>query len=99
VRIRGLRNFTLIQGGAGEEESGSVSSPYGPVKAGLTISPSINKDHQLSESLSELERKTDDLESRFYEACVTLNIVMGVLVERRLFGININTIDKEEESK
>jgi hypothetical protein len=97
-RINRSQNFTLLQGGDGEGESGSVFTTYGPVKAGLTTSQRTQV-QALSESLSCLERKTQDLESRFYEVCVTLNLVMGVLVERKLIGTNAFTIDKEEESE
>jgi hypothetical protein len=95
----GSPKLTLVQGGDGKGESGSASTIYGPVRAGLTTSQRTNKVAQLSESLKDLERQTADLESRFYEVCVTLNLVMGVLVERKLFGISTDTIDKEEESK
>jgi hypothetical protein len=99
VTTKGLRNFTLIQGGAGEEESGSASTIYGPVRAGLTTSPKTNKVQALSESLNCLEKQTADLESKFYEVCVTLNFVTGLLVERRLIGIGLDTIDNEEDNK
>jgi hypothetical protein len=98
MKTEGLRNFTLIQGGGGEEESGNVSNPYGPKRAGLITSQPTSKVAQLSESLNLLDSKTDDLESRFYEVCVTLNLVMGLLVERKLIGTSID-FTEEEESK
>ena len=39
-------------------------SPYGPVRAGL-ITSRITRDRQLSELLSDLERKVNDLTSRY----------------------------------
>ena len=98
MRTNGLPRLTLVRGGDGEEESGSVSSPYGPVRAGLTTSPATNKEVQLSESLNYLEREVETLESRFYEACVTLNLAMARLVELGVIGIvSDHTITKEEE--
>ena len=98
-RTKESPRLTLVRGGAGVEESGSASTIYGPVRAGLTTSPKTNKVQALSESLNCLEKQTADLESRFYEVCVTLNLVMGHLVERRLIGTGFDTIDNEEDNK
>ena len=87
MRTNGSPRLTLVRGGDGEEESGSASSPYGPVRAGLTTSPAINKEVQLSELLNSLEREVETLEFRFYEVCVTLNLAMARLVELGLIGI------------
>ena len=98
MRTNGLPRLTLVRGGDGEEESGSVSSPYGPVRAGLTTSPATNKEVQLSELLNSLEREVESQQSRFYEACVTLNLAMARLVELGVIGIvSDHTITKEEE--
>jgi hypothetical protein len=78
--------------GDGEGRSGSASKIYGPVRAGLTTTQRTQS-QALSESLNDLERQTQDLESRFLEACATLNTVMARLVELGLFGIKINTTD------
>jgi hypothetical protein len=59
----------------GEEESGSVLSPYGPVKAGLTTSHRTQL-AQLSELLSSLEREVEILHSKYCEAYVILIDVM-----------------------
>jgi len=72
--MRGLR---LV----GEEESGPVLSPYGPVKAGLTTSHShltqrVKQDQVLSELLNCLEREVESLNSKYCEAYVTLMSVM-----------------------
>jgi len=45
----------LVSGGVGE--SGSVSSPFGPVRAGLITTQRTNKEVQLTELLNYLERK------------------------------------------
>lgn len=90
------QRLTLVRGGAGERESGRALSMYGPRNLASTISQRTIRDRQLSESLNSLEREVQTLESRFYEVCVTLNIVMGVLVERKLIGINTE-LTKEGE--
>ena len=51
----------------------SVPSPYGPVKAGLTISQTT-QDQQLTELLSSLERKVAELIYKSSTVCDTLNI-------------------------
>lgn len=60
----------------GEGESGSVLSPYGPMRAGLTTSQATNKEAQLLELLSSLEREVEILHSKYCEAYVTLTLVM-----------------------
>ena len=47
----------------------NVDSPYGPVKAGLTTSQTTS-DQQLTELLSYLERKVDEL---IYKSCTALD--------------------------
>ena len=64
----------------GEEESGSVLSPYGPVKAGLTTSHRTQL-AQLSVLLSSLEREVEILHSKYCEAYVTLIDVMEHLAK------------------
>ena len=51
-----LKN-TLRLVGAGEGESGSASSPFGPVRAGLTTMQRIKEDQALTELLNSLESK------------------------------------------
>jgi len=96
VRTKGLRNFTLIQGGGGEEENGNASSPYGPKRAGLITSQPTNKEAQLSVLLNDLERETDDLEYRYLEALDTFISVMNLLVERGAFTRSTDTTKEEE---
>ena len=50
-----------------------VLSPYGPVRAGLTISQTT-QDQQLTELLSCLERKVAELIYKSSTVCDTLNI-------------------------
>jgi hypothetical protein len=55
----------------GEGESGSASTIFGPVRAGLTTTHRTQQ-AQLSELLSSLEREVESLHSRYCEAYVTL---------------------------
>lgn len=89
--------LTLLRGGAGVEESGYASTTYGCESQG-GITWHRTQSHQLSELLNDLEKEAQILESRFLEACATLNIVMARLVELGLFGSRIN-ITEEEEGK
>ena len=59
----------------GEDESGSASSPYGPMRAGLTTSHRIQL-LVLSELLSSLEKEVEILHSKYCEAYVILINVM-----------------------
>ena len=62
----------------GEDESGSASSPYGPMRAGLTTSHRTQL-AQLSVLLSSLEREVESLHSKYCEAYVTLVSVTELL--------------------
>ena len=75
--MRGLR---LV----GEEENGSASTIFGPVRAGLT-STHRTQSQALSELLNSLEREVESLHSKYCEAYVTLTSVMDHLV--RLTGL------------
>ena len=55
----------------GEGESGSASTIFGPVRAGLTTTHRTQQ-AQLSELLSSLEREVESLNSKYCEAYVTL---------------------------
>ena len=68
----------------GEDESGSASTTYGPVRAGLTTTHRTQQ-VQLSELLNCLEREVESLHSKYCEAYVTLTSVMDHLV--RLTGL------------
>jgi hypothetical protein len=75
----------------GEEESGSASTFFGPVRAGLTTSQLTSKEAQLSELLSSLEREVENLRSKYCEAYVTLISVTEHLVRLNALLLNINT--------
>jgi len=68
----------------GEEENGSASTIFGPVKAGLTTTHKTQS-QALSELLNSLEREVESLHSKYCEAYVTLTSVMEHLV--RLTGL------------
>ena len=75
--------------GAGEGENGYACTTSGlPNPSGIIWRRTQSQ--ALSESLNSLESEIDDLESRFYEACVTLNIVMARLVGLGLIGIRLD---------
>ena len=66
MRTNESPRLTLLQGGAGQDENGSASTIFGPVRAGLTTSHRTQ--HQpLSELLNDLESGIDDLESKYLE--------------------------------
>ena len=71
----------------GEEESGSASSPYGPMRAGLTTSHRTQL-LVLSELLSSLEKEVEILHSKYCEAYVILIDVMERLAKLSLSTIN-----------
>ena len=87
---KNMRGLRLVGGG----ENGRVSTPFGPVKAGLTTTHRTQS-QALSESLNYLEREIQTLESRYLEVCATLTDVLARLVEQKLFGINISTTEED----
>jgi hypothetical protein len=62
----------LVSGGVGE--SGSASSPFGPLKVGLITMPPTNKEVPLTELLNSLERQIAELSIR---SCEVLNIFLS----------------------
>jgi hypothetical protein len=53
-----------------------ASSPYGPVRAGLTTSQRTDRDQALTELLNSLENAVADLNSKSYTALDTLVIAI-----------------------
>ena len=80
----------------GEEESGSASTFFGPVRAGLTTSQLTSKEAQLSELLSSLEREVENLRSKYCEAYITLISVMEHLVKLNALLLNADTTKEGE---
>jgi hypothetical protein len=69
--------LTLLLGGKGERAS--ASSPFGPVRAGLTITPDrlttrASQDQQLSALLNTLEKQAEIL---LRKSCEVLDIFLG----------------------
>ena len=75
----------------GEEESGSASTFFGPVRAGLTTSQLTSKEAQLSELLSSLEREVENLRSKYCEAYVILINALEHLVKLNSLLLNADT--------
>lgn len=88
------QGLTPRQDGVGRGESGSALEFSGLERVGSTTSL-ITQTRAHLESLKDLERKAQTLESRFYEACVMLNIATGHLVGQRRFTIDTTTIRRE----
>jgi hypothetical protein len=89
--------LTLLSGGKGESES--ASSPFGPVRAGLTTTPDLltvraDQDRQLSVLLSTLERQAEILLLKSYEVLDTLTTDTTHLVEPTHFK-NATTTTEE----
>ena len=79
----------------GEGESGSASSPYGPMRAGLTTSHRIQL-LVLSELLSSLESKIEFQESKYLEVLDTLKGVTARLAELTSSPLKINTTEEKD---
>ena len=69
----------LVTGG--EEESGSALTPFGPVRAGLIPMPKT-QEVALTELLNSLEKRIDDLQSKFSTVLDTFIRDTEHLVER-----------------
>jgi len=80
----------------GEGESGSASTFFGPVRAGLTTSQATSKEAQLSELLNSLEREVENLRSKYCEAYVILISVMEHLVKLNSLLLNTDTTKEGE---
>ena len=91
---KNMRGLRLVGGG----ESGPAFSPYGPVKVGLTTSHKTQS-QVLSEWLSLLEKRVDDLTYKYLEASSILTSVMTDLVRLGLIGNGLNTIDEEDNKE
>ena len=79
-------------------ESGSASTIYGPVRAGLITSQVTNREAQLSELLRSWERSLEILESRYSEVLDTLELDILVRVRRIISSLEMDTT-KGEDSK
>ena len=72
----------------------TAPSPYGPVRAGLTTSPTTN-DHQLTELLSSLESVVANLNYKSSTLCDTLNTaIQGVSAVLNATPIDVGGTDE-----
>ena len=81
MRTYVYRSVTLTSYTSGESESKPVSSPFGPVRAGLTTTQRTNKVHQLTELLNYLEKQVEILESKSLKVLSTFSQDTTHLVE------------------
>jgi hypothetical protein len=80
----------------GKEESGSASTIYGPVRAGLTTPQRTDKEVPLTELLSFLEREVETLESRYSEVLDTLTTATERLVRLTDFILETSTTKEDK---
>ena len=88
MRTYVYRSVTLTSYTSGESESKPASSPFGPVRAGLTTTQRTNKVHQLTELLNYLEKQVEILENRSLKVLSTSLTDTTHLVEP-----NVSTTD------
>lgn len=89
---KSMRGLRLV----GEEASGDVWSPYGPVRVGLTTTLRTSKEVALLELLRYLEKRIEILEYRYSEVCATLENDIIPRVERTLSLLEKDTTDTVE---
>ena len=83
----------LVSGGVGE--SGSASSPFGPVRAGLITTPRTSEDQVLTELLNSLERKIVELSIK---SCEALNIFLNDTKPLAKHISSFSSIDTTDET-
>ena len=86
---KSMRGLRLV----GEEGSGDVWSPYGPVRVGLTTTLRTSKEVALLELLRYLEKRVEILEYRYSEVCAILENDIIPRAERLLSTIEKDTTD------
>jgi hypothetical protein len=92
MRTDASPRLTLLQGGDGEIESGSVSTTSGLPSHASTISPTTPI-HLRTESLNDLVKIVDDLVSKYLEVSDTLIIATEALVNRGRGGSSTTITD------
>ncbi len=83
------QSVTLTSYTNGESVSKPVLSPFGPVKAGLTITQRTSKVHQLTELLNYLEKQVEILENKSSKVLCTFLTDTTHLVEPKPFTTDI----------
>ena len=85
IAIESSLKNTLRLVGAGEGESGSAYSPFGPVKAGLITTQRTKEDQALTELLNCLESKMLEANIKSY---AVLNTLIDDTVHRAGRGVS-----------
>ena len=88
------RSVTLTSYTSGGESNKPVSSPFGPVRAGLTTTQKTNTVHQLTELLSYLEKQVEILENKSLKVLSTSLTDTTHLVEPNDFTIDTTGTDE-----
>lgn len=86
---------TLRLVGDGEGENGLASTPFGPLRAGL-ITTQTTKEVVLTELLNSLEKRIDDLNSKFSTVLNTFLKDTEHLVKRGSTTLDTTTTDMLE---
>jgi hypothetical protein len=97
VRTDGSPSLTLVQGGDGEDESGSASTIFGHPSLASTILPTTPPQLH-TESLNDLVKIVDDLVSRYFEVCATFIIATKHLAKAGRSGSATITIEGESNA-
>ena len=93
--IKSSQRTTLRLVSGGKEESGSASSPFGPLKVGLITMQPTNKDQVLTELLNSLEREIAELSIK---SCEVLNIFLSDTKHLVKHTSSFSSIDITEEN-
>jgi len=88
VRTYVYQSVTLTSYTSGGESNKPVSSPFGPVRVGMTTTQRTSKVHQLTELLNYLEKQVEILESKSLKVLSTSLIDTTHLVEPSLSTID-----------
>ena len=83
---------TLRLVGGGRESNGPALTPFGPLRAGLIPMPTT-QEVALTELLNSLEKRIDDLQSKFSTVLDTFIQDTEHLVERGSFTLDTTTTD------
>ena len=94
IVIESSQRTTLRLVGTGEVESGSVLSPFGPVRAGLITTQRTGKEVPLTELLSSLERKITEVNIKSYEVLNTLTLATALLARHTTSSLNETTTNE-----
>ena len=87
--------LTLVSDSGGVVNSGSVLTPFGPLRAGILTSQRTQL-RALEESLKCLERQVSTLESKYLEVCDTLIDVTQALARLTHFTCDTTSTDVVE---